>query len=423
VFRVVQRESNAVFLSYRREVSQYLAMALWQNLTERGIDVFYDFESIAAGDFEQIIMSQIAARPYMMPVLSPGTLNRCRTPGDWMKREIEESLRLRRVLVPVTTPGFDIEDIDRYLPPDTAAALRRFNMVEIPPRYFKYAIAELASKYLVPISLDLTEVAAEAQEAARRQSTDAQTARAVTSEMLSAEEYYARAHAKLEEGEYAASLADLDEAIDINPDYGMAFYNRAVAHMRSGRIDAGLADFGETIRLITASDARARYVRGVAHMALGNNKEAIAELDDAISLDPTNADAYNQRGYLRFEEGNLEQAYADFNKAIDLDPTHAVAFFNRANVRFELGGYQWAITDYDQAIALDPDYHVAYNNRGNARRRLGDIDGAIADYTEAIRLNPEDALAFSNRAKARQELGDVSGAESDLDRARQLESK
>ena len=43
-----------------------MAMALWQNLTDRGIDVFYDIESIDAGYFEKIILSQIAARPYMV---------------------------------------------------------------------------------------------------------------------------------------------------------------------------------------------------------------------------------------------------------------------------------------------------------------------------------------------------------------------
>ena len=84
--------SNGVFISYRREVSQYMAMALWQNLTAQGIDVFYDIESLRAGYFDEIIRTQIAARPYMVPILAPGALNRCVDEDDWLRRELEAAI-------------------------------------------------------------------------------------------------------------------------------------------------------------------------------------------------------------------------------------------------------------------------------------------------------------------------------------------
>ena len=106
-----ERLSNDVFISYRRDVSQYMAMALWQNLTERGIDAFFDIESIPSGKFASVILRQIAARPYMLLVLAPGTLNRCVNEDDWLRREIEEAISLGRTLVPVHTPEFDREKI------------------------------------------------------------------------------------------------------------------------------------------------------------------------------------------------------------------------------------------------------------------------------------------------------------------------
>jgi hypothetical protein len=47
--------SNAVFVSFRREVGGILALALHQNLTARGLDDFYDIESIRAGQFDTIV--------------------------------------------------------------------------------------------------------------------------------------------------------------------------------------------------------------------------------------------------------------------------------------------------------------------------------------------------------------------------------
>jgi hypothetical protein len=44
---------KTVFISYRR-TNIYTALAIHQNLTHRGYDVFFDYESIKAGDFEQI---------------------------------------------------------------------------------------------------------------------------------------------------------------------------------------------------------------------------------------------------------------------------------------------------------------------------------------------------------------------------------
>ena len=81
--------TNAVFISYRRDASWTLVEALYQRLVEAGIDAFYDIESIRAGEFEQIILNQIRARPYFMLVLTPGTLEQCVDKGDWLRREIE----------------------------------------------------------------------------------------------------------------------------------------------------------------------------------------------------------------------------------------------------------------------------------------------------------------------------------------------
>ena len=46
------RIENTVFISYRRTNLPW-ALAIYQNLTQHGYDVFFDYESIRSGDFEQ----------------------------------------------------------------------------------------------------------------------------------------------------------------------------------------------------------------------------------------------------------------------------------------------------------------------------------------------------------------------------------
>ncbi|MCC7450371.1 MAG: hypothetical protein IT324_23330, partial [Anaerolineae bacterium] len=86
--------NNSVFISYRRSVSSYIARAVFQDLRYNSIDAFMDVESIDSGQFDTIILNQIAARPYFLVILTPGTLDRCNEPGDWLLREIDHAISL-----------------------------------------------------------------------------------------------------------------------------------------------------------------------------------------------------------------------------------------------------------------------------------------------------------------------------------------
>jgi len=58
------------------------------DLRQHGYDVFMDVESIDSGQFETIILDQIAARAHFLVILTHGTLERCQEPNDWLRREI-----------------------------------------------------------------------------------------------------------------------------------------------------------------------------------------------------------------------------------------------------------------------------------------------------------------------------------------------
>jgi hypothetical protein len=70
--------SNDVFISYRRSASQNDAYSVYQGLDRRGINVFFDYLSIDEDDWQSVILRQIAARPYFILMVAPGTLNRCK---------------------------------------------------------------------------------------------------------------------------------------------------------------------------------------------------------------------------------------------------------------------------------------------------------------------------------------------------------
>ena len=61
--------------------------------------------------------------------------------------------------------------------------------------------------------------------------------------------------------------------------------------------------------------------QGIAKHKLGQYREAIADYNKAIKINPKYAEAYNNRGLTYRQIGNEVKALKDFKKASELDPT------------------------------------------------------------------------------------------------------
>ncbi|MCG9889945.1 MAG: tetratricopeptide repeat protein [Thermosynechococcaceae cyanobacterium MS004] len=237
-----------------------------------------------------------------------------------------------------------------------------------------------------------------------------------------ADDFVLQADEKYNTGDLKGAIADLGQAIRLDPKSAVAYRNRGFVRNELGDKQGAIADYGQAIR-VDPKNAVTYANRGNVRRALGDKQGAIADLDQAIRLDPKFAVAYNNRGFFRNELGDKQGAIADYDQAIRLNPKFAGTYANRGRLRYQLGDKQGAITDYDQAIRLDPKSAVAYANRGNVRRGLGDKQGAIADYDQAIRLDPKSAVAYRNRGFVRNQLGDKQGAIADYDQAIRLDPK
>ena len=416
----MERIEKTVFLSYRRTNTPW-ALAIFQNLTNHGYDVFFDYNGIASGDFERVILGNIAARAHFLVLLTPSALERCGDPADWLRREIESALDTQRNVVPLMLEGFDFGTpaIASQLT-GMLAALKRYNALSIPPEYFLEAMDRLRGRYLnVPLDAVLHPASPSARRAATEQKVAAETAPAVQEQELTAQQWFERGF----------DAADLDEklrfysnAIRVQPDYVAAFNNRGNARREKGDMEGALQDFNEAIRLMPRL-AIAFSNRGNARRDKGDLEGALQDYNEAIRLKPDYATAFHNRGIARRDKGDLEGALQDCSEAIRLNPSFAEAFDSRGSVRRDKGDMEGALQDYGQAIQLKADYATAFNNRGNARRDKGDLEGALQDYNEAIRLKPDYANAFHNRGIARRDKGDLEGAQQDFNEAARLKPR
>ena len=432
---------KTVFISYRRTNLPW-ALAIYQYLTSRGYDAFFDYNSIKSGDFEQIITQNIKGRAHFVVLLTPSALERCDDPDDWLRREIELAIEHKRNIVPLFFESFDFSSpaVSKYLT-GRMALLRKYNGMTVPAEYFEAAMTRLCNDFLnVPLSAVLHPISQNVEAAVKVQQAAASNATKVAQKELTAQEWfekgikaadpdekiqyyseairlspaYADAYnnrgvAYDSKNELDPAIRDYSEAIRLKADYVDAFYNRGVARKHKGDLDGAIQDYSEAIRL-KPDNIKALNNRGITYKDKGDPERAIQDYNEALRIKPDYAFAYNNRGIARKAKGDLDGAIQDYTKAIQFNPEFAEAYFNRGIALKDKGDLDEAIKSYNEAVRLKPNDADHYNNRGVARRDKGDLDNAIKDYLEAIRLNPNFANAFNN-------LGDAYFKKADYDRA------
>jgi tetratricopeptide (TPR) repeat protein len=94
---------------------------------------------------------------------------------------------------------------------------------------------------------------------------------------------------------------------------------------------------------------------------------------------------YYEYGVIRYRADDIDSAIADLTEAVRIDPQFAEAYLMRGVAH---GDTPAAIEDFSEAIRLNPSYIQAYYNRGLARGSIGDYAGAIDDFTKVLQLNP-----------------------------------
>lgn len=124
-------EQKTVFISYRLAISRHLARSIYQDLKMNDWDVFLDVNTIDSGDFDRIILNQIAARAHFILLISKGSLERCANSGDRVLREIEEAIRLNRNIVLVLDGDIDFDNEITYLPEQIRTIVGNINPVHI----------------------------------------------------------------------------------------------------------------------------------------------------------------------------------------------------------------------------------------------------------------------------------------------------
>lgn len=129
----------------------------------------------------------------------------------------------------------------------------------------------------------------------------------------------------------------------------------------------------------------------------GRNREAIANFQRVVSIDPSNYAAWNNMGNAHNDVGNPDVAIECWRKAVTVRPDYAIAWHNMGRALLIRSRYQnrsdmtEAVECLEAAVAAKSDKQESWALLGTAQHMLGNLEETEYCLTIALRLKPNDA--------------------------------
>ncbi len=230
----------------------------------------------------------------------------------------------------------------------------------------------------------------------------------------------ARAGEWLTKKDTTLAMADINKAIELNPQDAGMYLLRAKIMARLQNHEAAEQDFTLALNLMPRL-MEAYLYRSVERRFLKKYESAYRDVFMAASIDSANPKIYFTLGNLHIATKNYDEAINSFAKAISIDSNYADAYNNRAYIKVLSADYLGAIADANKALMkMKQPSPITYNNLGQAYRELNQPDSAFKYFDKAIEINKNFKEAYFERGRSKQKQNNIAGACKDWQQAASL---
>lgn len=211
---------------------------------------------------------------------------------------------------------------------------------------------------------------------------------------MDAEHHVERAHELYDAGRWDEAETELRRALTLNPYQAEWHFNLGLTLEAAGRhVDAATA-FERCFDLKSGDDgpdANSAVLVGLNLIRAGQPEPALAWLDRAESLDPSNIAVYVQRIEALGDLGRHAEAEEAFYVGQQIDPEHAELYASIARILSARGEHERSVWCLREAARLDPDLPRVRARLARAFADSGRLERARQLYVRELREDPGDA--------------------------------
>jgi len=222
----------------------------------------------------------------------------------------------------------------------------------------------------------------------------------------------------------ADAKSEYEKAIALDPKMGVAYQNLGVTLLTSDPASA-VAPLEKATELMP-TDARSKWLLGIALEGAGKTSEALEKYEAAAKLDEKDPDIRNSLGFALLKSGRTDDAAAAFQQALALRPTGATEAQSHRGMAETLIAEKKldaAAAELEIYLEVQPNDADARVERASALLDLGKDDDALAELDRAASIGPEGMHALKMRSQIYYEKKRYADAVPVLQKAAALDPK
>jgi tetratricopeptide (TPR) repeat protein len=227
----------------------------------------------------------------------------------------------------------------------------------------------------------------------------------ITKPQASAGLFALRGKVYLNQGNYAAAIADYTSALNLekkavqgrqlyilNPEESH-YYNRALAYLEAGRFKDALADFNKAIREFP-ENFDGYLKRAEANAGMENYDAARKDVLFYLGYFKDDQQAIFQCGEYYYDGGDYMNALKYFNINLKEDPVNGLYFKARGKTYLKTATYKYALSDLSMSLDLNPDDAETWMYLGLAKIQSGDKTNGCSDLHKSQQLGNTEVLKY-----------------------------
>jgi len=149
-------------------------------------------------------------------------------------------------------------------------------------------------------------------------------------------------------------------------------------------------------------------------------EEALISINNALELNPKDADLLRERASIYKELRQIGLAHLDLNAAIQLKPQDAVALCSRGQLLLGEGDLNSAIHDLTMAVTSKPDYVQAWLALGQGFLKVENRIDALDAFEKALAVDPNNLACQFERLALLNNMGRFEDSAMVLDHIQEL---
>lgn len=197
-----------------------------------------------------------------------------------------------------------------------------------------------------------------------------------------------RALIHIEQGRYDRAIPELKLHLSEEPQDAYAHAMLSLCYSNIDQYEDALKYSNESIGLMPDLDF-AFYTKARAHLGLSNYKAAKAAIDEAINLEPFDADYYGLKALIYSDSSDWKKVLEFSNKGLGVNPEHLQCINSKAMALRKLNLRDEEAETLKTALQDDPEDEFTHANLGWSYLEKGDRNKALEHFHQALRINPE----------------------------------